>query len=342
MSVDVEFIYDCNNENKTKLNDLSVFICGFIRNIEKNSENISNIPKDIIMLISLFKGIKYNIHGIKPNDNEYDYVIQLLNPIKCLGFDAYFNRITGLYTMLTKNNILCFSKIIQINNEYINNINDFPDLMTKAKENSLSYFILRCNKSLNKYGTHYHFDLTSKNIHKTGAFPIGKFHANIMKKIFNKLHMEILGVYVTKKCYNGKFGLSILTFMEEDMYPNPNILISTIKNDIIKEINEDILDVIFVEKINNLKGNGINCGFSNIIKIEDWKSHRMSLRDCISQIMKGTINDWNKLKEFCQNFEFEYDKFLPYQLELKQMMQNVNSQQQLHHQQQQQHQTMIG
>mmetsp|Transcript_1091 Transcript_1091/g.1447 ORF Transcript_1091/g.1447 Transcript_1091/m.1447 type:complete len:370 (+) Transcript_1091:29-1138(+) len=257
------FKYNCAvNEQKTTKIMVS-------NNIKRYIDGLSmNIPNELLFLIQYFYKIEYKIYGNKPKTNECDYVIQLLKPIKMLGIthgktSKLILEVTSKYA---RNNIICLSKIIQINNIYFNNKNssEYNDTIGIALDNAKvitpSYIIFRCNKELKTRGIHFQIDITCKY---NKIFPYYMFNKNTLTDIFKRNNINIMTIYCNNKCINGKYGVSILLFIESETDINvPNL--DNIYKNISNNIDND-LEYNFVEKIFSIKGNGINCGCSNMI-----------------------------------------------------------------------------
>ena len=210
------------------------------------------IPNDVIILIQYFYGIIYNVYHNKPNNNEIDYVIHLLKPVKQLGISAFrynanfIGRVSGLFA---QNNIPVLSKIIQINNTKITDANadivNVGDLIINARKQVPSFFVFRVKKEFTRKGYHIQFNVTNKN--DNNKFPYYKFNKyalNDISSIYNGL--EIMDIFANKKCINNKCGINIALFIHCEMDKDISGTIADIK-DKLHTIDDD-LECLYVNK----------------------------------------------------------------------------------------------
>lgn len=267
------YVTECDKKQiSSNNNHIAFLVYGFIREQEITFK-LQFIPHGLINTILFFYGKVYYIYGSEPSEDEYDYAIQLLSPIKMLGINANMNRIILLTTDWSKKNIIYGSYIIQINNEFIKDKPDIDNqtigkLINNAKQYTPSHIIFRCKKDSNKEGTHLQFDVTYKaSIDKSRKFPYYKFKRNqvlsIFEKVFVEQQLDIIEIYAEKSCKNGCYGVSILLFIDNDEMKFEEIelmnKIGSITRNFCDEMDNKDFKVSLVKHLFGMKSNGIKC-----------------------------------------------------------------------------------
>ena len=238
------FEYYCNDDEITKLNTVSMVVCGYIRlNIKYY------IPNDIKILIQQLYGIKYKIYYNEPNNDDFDYVVHLLSPINTLGFYRLQRQVNVIFQFSNESaedNFMLLSRIIQINNIKITNKDDtkyISKTIADLKQNAPSFMVLRCRKEFIIKGFHMHFEASNKDTDI--VFPYYKFNIETFHGILSN-NMEIMDIYA-----NSKHGVSIHIFMKTEMNTDIQTIINELTNDISSI--DARLNCIFINKIFNTR-----------------------------------------------------------------------------------------
>lgn len=215
-----QFVYDQPLKGAKPKDDVTLLLSGYIRHREKAlhlDEYIGGVPGVIVKIMCFFVGKKYFIHSAAPKEDEYDYAMELLSPIKTIGFSHKKSRIIGFFTNRARNNIILGSRIVQINDVPVTtkaSIAKVDGLLNAAKQHTPSFIVFRCKKELKNKGTHLQFDVSfgdgSDRKLADKRFPYYRFTKDtvqeVMEKVFGDSPVEIMEVYARTHCAHGRWG----------------------------------------------------------------------------------------------------------------------------------------
>lgn len=284
----------CNKE----ISEIILLVFGYIHNMEKEL-NLFNIiiPIDVFKLIKYFYGKKYYINGPGPNNDEFDYAVEILTPINMLGITHNHNRICSCNSKFAKKNIIVGSQIIQMNDKYISeNVhkNDWrimSQIFKEIKQKTPSCIVFRHKKNSIDKGLHFQINVSFDNISKNNnkRFPYHKFTKKLTESILNKAfgNNDLIEVY---QIYGYKIvgGVCILCFYHNEEIKNngfnKNEWIEKKEKEILEYFHKDIDKncVIKIEQeLFERRGNRLNCGFLNICTEEEFMRDKQTLMSLV-------------------------------------------------------------
>eukprot|EP01084_Bolivina_argentea_P164095 285335_1 len=215
-------------------------------------------------LVMHFYGGTYHIKSSPPSKNEFDYVVHILAPLKMVGINCENRMITSVNSNFAKQNIITGSRIVQINDTYINEDSNIPDLLHSAKMYTPSFIIFRNTKDYSTKGMHIQYDIEMTNSAKN-RFPYFKLTKSMLRGIYNHVfdgNAHTLHVYCNKM--NG--SVTIVLFIASSMdFDEHKLKIKDKEIDYIFKtiILYDSFNIVRKQKTYGIKANGLLAGFGN-------------------------------------------------------------------------------
>ena len=233
---------------------------------------VGGIPSVVAQITTFFFGKKYLIHGAAPREDECDYAMELLSPLKMIGISHQNAKIVALHSAQSRQNIVFGSRIIQINDTPVTRHMDnqhIGALLSAAKSITPSSIVCRCAQDGKQKGTHLKFDVTLADGHKGQKFPFYNFTKTALQRVFDVVfaedgRVELMEVYAATKCGNGEWahrGVSVLIFIENALkrYRNYELFerIGAIQTALREQVCAHLI-VRFDSKLESIKANGLD------------------------------------------------------------------------------------